>query len=246
MLLIQNGSLFDGSGADPVHGDILIDSGRIVRIGRIDPPRDCQVIDASGFAVAPGFIDLHSHSDLQVLQEQRREKVLQGVTTEVVGNCGFSPFPQGEHPRELCEFGGGILGQQDGWGWRGAREYLDAVAGRAVVLVGHGSLRVAVAGLHQGPLGAAELDRVAALLDDSLGAGCAGFSTGLMYAPGSSAGRDELLRLCAIVARHGKLYATHMRSYASGLVDAVREATRPGALDRLSFADLAPAGRGAR
>ena len=92
MLLIQNGSLFDGSGEDPVRGDVLIDSGRIVRIGRVDPPPDCQVIDATALAVAPGFIDLHSHSDLQVLRENRREKVLQGVTTEVVGEV-TSPGP---------------------------------------------------------------------------------------------------------------------------------------------------------
>ncbi|MGH9666470.1 MAG: N-acyl-D-amino-acid deacylase family protein, partial [Bryobacteraceae bacterium] len=90
-------------------------------------------------------------------------------------------------------------------------------------LIGHGSLRVAVAGQEQRPLSGAQLDRMSGLLEDALAAGCAGFSTGLMYAPGSSAGPEELQHFCRIVARSGKLYATHMRSYGAGLVDAVRE-----------------------
>src|SRR5207245_1708021 len=120
-------------------------------------------------AVAPGFIDLHSHSDLQVLDGHRREKVLQGVTMEVVGNCGFSPFPQGSHAPELCEFGGGILGKRDGWGWPSAVDYLKSVESsggpvRVAPLAGHGSLRVAVAGLTQGPLNSAQMDQITGLL----------------------------------------------------------------------------------
>jgi dihydroorotase/N-acyl-D-amino-acid deacylase len=227
-LLLQNGLLFDGTGAQPIRGDVLIDAGRIVQVGVVRVPAGCPVLDCSSLAIAPGFIDLHSHADLQVLQEARTEKVLQGVTTEVVGNCGFSPFPQGDHPQALCEFGGGILGERDGWGWQSAAEYLEAAAllgknVRIAPLVGHGSLRVAVAGLRQGQLTQAELDRLSGMLDDALAAGCAGFSTGLMYAPGSSAGKPELEHLCRVVAKSGKLYATHMRSYASGLLDALRE-----------------------
>jgi dihydroorotase/N-acyl-D-amino-acid deacylase len=249
MLLLANGSLYDGSGAPPVTGSILIDGGRIARIGHFDPP-PCRSIDCTGLAVAPGFIDLHSHSDLQVLDPGRAEKALQGVTTEVVGNCGFSPFPQGGHPHELCEFGGGILGRPAGWGWPSAKDYLDAVAAaasqvRALPLAGHGSLRVAVAGLRQGPLTAAELDRLCGLLEDSLDAGCAGFSTGLMYAPGSTAPPAELQRLCRLAATRGKLYATHMRSYAQGLVDAVREqiALARATGCRLQISHLQAAGR---
>jgi dihydroorotase/N-acyl-D-amino-acid deacylase len=156
------------------------------------------------------------------------EKVKQGVTTEVVGNCGFSPFPQSGDPKTLHDFGAGILGRPDDWGWATAREYLEA-AGKTCTklhvapLIGHGSLRIAVAGLRQGELSGAELDRMSGLLEDALDAGCPGFSTGLMYAPGSSAGKAELELLTKVVARKGKLYATHMRSYSSGLVDAVRE-----------------------
>ncbi|MBL0157344.1 MAG: amidohydrolase family protein [Bryobacterales bacterium] len=248
-LLLKNGILYDGSGADPVPGDLLIDGGRIASIGVINAPL-CRTLDCTGLAVAPGFIDLHSHSDLQVLESERTEKVLQGVTTEVVGNCGFSPFPQGSHAHELCEFGGGILGRPAGWGWASAKAYLDTVAEsgknvRVAPLAGHGSLRVAVAGLRQGPLSTTEMDRLAGLLADSLDAGCAGFSTGLMYAPGSSAAPEELEHLCRLVAARDRLYTTHMRSYAQGLVEAVREqiALARATGCRLQISHLQAAGR---
>lgn len=251
MLLLKNGSVFDGSGAEPVRADLLIDGSRIERIGSADgAPADCQIVDCSSLAVAPGFIDLHSHADLQVLEEERTEKARQGVTTEVVGNCGFSPFPQGGHAQDLCEFGGGILGQRDEWGWPSAKAYLDSVASlgknvRVAPLVGHGSLRVAVAGLDQRPLTRTEQSLMEGLLAESLEAGCVGFSTGLMYAPGSSADKDELGPLCRIAAEKGKLYATHMRSYAHRLLEAVREqldlARETGC--RLQISHLQAAGR---
>ena len=249
MLLLKNGSLFDGTGSAPVQGDVLIDGDRILEAGSTPSCIECASLDCSGLAIAPGFIDLHSHADLQVL-ENRMEKVKQGVTTEVVGNCGFSPFPQSGDPRTLHEFGDGILGSRGDWGWATARDYLDAVEKNAtalhvVPLIGHGSLRIAVVGLRQGALSVGELDRMAGLLEDALDAGCPGFSTGLMYAPGSSAGTDELERLIGVVARKGKLYSTHMRSYSSGLVDAVREqldlARATGC--RLQISHLQAAGR---
>ncbi|MBI4892845.1 MAG: amidohydrolase family protein [Acidobacteria bacterium] len=249
MLLLSGGWIYDGSGGEPWQGDLLIDGGRIARLGKFAAPA-CPVVDCAGLAVAPGFIDLHSHSDLQALESRHGEKLRQGVTAEVVGNCGFSAFPQGSHAQELCEFGGGILGRPAGWGWATAREYLDAVQRsdgkvRALPLAGHGSLRVAVAGLRQGPLEEAEMDRLAGLAEASLDAGCAGLSTGLMYAPGSSAGHGELLRLCRLVASRGKLYTTHMRSYAEGLLVALREqidlARESGC--RLQISHLQAAGR---
>jgi N-acyl-D-amino-acid deacylase len=249
MVSLSNALLFTGSGEPPLPGSVLIDGGRIADDGAISAPPDCAVVDCSGLAIAPGFIDLHSHSDLQVL-EDRMEKVKQGVTCEVVGNCGFSPFPHGGDPGVLREFGAGILGRPDGWGWQTAAEYLNLVETRSTKLrvaslIGHGSLRVAVVGLRQDELSESELDRMCGLLADALDAGCAGFSTGLMYAPGSSAGKAELERLCSVVARKGKLYATHMRSYAAGLLDAVREqldlARATGC--RLQISHLQAAGR---
>jgi len=251
MLLLQNGLLIDGSGSSGRVASVLLDGARIVEVGDIVAPVGCEVLDCSGLVIAPGFIDLHSHLDLQVLDANRTEKVRQGVTSEVVGNCGFSPFPCAESRDALQEFAAGILAPgEEQWGWQTAFEYLRAVEVRSAKvhvfpLVGHGSLRVAVAGHAQRALSGGELDRVSGLLEESLAAGCAGFSTGLMYAPGSSAGRDELEHLCRIVARSGKLYATHMRSYADGLVEAVREqldlARATGC--RLQISHLQAAGR---
>ncbi|MBI1895427.1 MAG: D-aminoacylase [Acidobacteria bacterium] len=246
--LLAGGTVIDGTGVEGFAGDVLIDRDRIARVGRLEAPADALRIDCTGLTVAPGFIDAHSHSDLQVL-EPRHEKVRQGVTTEITGNCGFSAFPASDHRGELHEFANGIFCGAGDWGWTTARDYL-AVARRsehvnAYPLAGHGSLRIAVAGLLQGPLAARDLERMEGMLGDCLAQGAAGFSTGLMYAPGSSAPFAELERLCAVTAKHGKVYATHMRSYFSGILDAVDEqlalARRTGC--RLQISHLLLAGR---
>ncbi len=222
------GIIFDGTGTAPVPGSVLIENGRIVSVGAdLRYPAETEVIDCRGLALAPGFIDLHSHSDLQVL-ENRPEKALQGVTTEVVGNCGFSPYPCGGHSDGVREFANGIFRGGEAWKYASAREYLAAVDRDSTLvtvqsLVGHGSLRVALFGQRQDALSGPELDQLDGLLADALTGGAVGLSTGLMYAPGSSAPFDELAQLCHTVARTGKLYATHMRSYSSGLIEAVEE-----------------------
>ena len=150
------------------------------------------------------------------------------MTTEVVGNCGFSPYPLGPDRKALRDFANGIFCGSADWGWEGAQEYLAEIERRATLvhvrsLVGHGSMRIAVAGHRQGPLEPAEADRLEGLLSESLSDGACGFSTGLMYAPGSSAPFEELVRLCRTVARHDKIYATHMRSYSRALLESVEE-----------------------
>jgi N-acyl-D-amino-acid deacylase len=224
-VLLAGGNVVDGSGTEPFAADVLLEGERIAAVGR--PECDAtHRIDCTGLLVAPGFIDSHSHSDLQVLEE-RPEKLRQGVTTEVVGNCGFSPYPTGAHAEALREFANGIFCGDGAWGWPSAHHYLRDVQARAnsgvLSLVGHGSLRIAQAGQWQGPLPAGQVEEMAAILDDALAAGAAGFSTGLMYAPGSSAPTQELEALCRVVARRGKIYATHMRSYFAGVLDAIDE-----------------------
>jgi dihydroorotase/N-acyl-D-amino-acid deacylase len=250
MLLLKNATVVDGTGAEPRVGSLLLSGQRIEAVGRDVTATDCQTIDCTGKVVAPGFIDIHSHSDLQVL-DGRKEKLKQGVTLEVVGNCGFSPFPYSGDGAALRAFGSGILGKTDGWGWPSAAQYLKAMADSAskdsaLSLLGHGSLRIAVCGPGQGTPTAVQLDQMAGILDESLVAGCAGFSTGLMYAPGSSAQAPELERLCQVVAKRGKFYATHMRSYSDTLLESTREqiALAEKTNCRLQISHLQAAGRG--
>jgi dihydroorotase/N-acyl-D-amino-acid deacylase len=202
-----------------------MEDSRIGGVGHFDGHADV-VLDCAGLTIAPGFVDGHSHSDLQAL-ENRPEKALQGVTTEVVGNCGFSAYPAADLPA-LRDFANGLFRGGDDWGWPTAAEYLADAASRArlvnvVSQVGHGTLRIAVAGTRLGPLSEAQVDRMEQLLDESLAAGACGFSTGLMYSPGESAPFDELERLCRVVARRGKIYTTHMRDYGFRLGEAVGE-----------------------
>jgi dihydroorotase/N-acyl-D-amino-acid deacylase len=248
LTLLKNATLIDGSGAAPRSADLLLSGERIAAIGWFTPPSRARTLDCSGLIAAPGFLDAHSHSDLQVLLG-RAEKTLQGVTTEIVGNCGFSPYPMAQHAQEVQQFANGILCGRQSWGWPSASAYLEALSSapfaNAYSLIGHGSLRIEVAGNQQRPLTEQEMDRMEHLLDEALSAGAIGFSTGLMYAPGSCAPQQELERLCRVVARHGKVYATHMRSYSFGLEEAVEEqlelARRTGC--RLQISHLQAVGR---
>ena len=231
--ILTGGKIVDGTGAPAFSGEVVITGERIAAVtGSNSGPlissgsREYEVIDCTGTIIAPGFIDGHSHSDLQVL-ENRPEKVLQGVTAEVVGNCGFSAYPSPEDPQMLRDFANGILRGDNNWRWSSASDYL-ASADRSKVatvisLAGHGSLRIKVAGNTGRPLNSHEFDTMAGLLDESLQEGAAGLSSGLMYAPGSGASPQELIALCRVVARRGGVYATHMRSYSAGLVEAVEE-----------------------
>lgn len=223
---LAGGAVLDGTGAPAVAATVHLQGSRVARIGSFPPPAGAPLVDCTGLTIAPGFIDSHSHSDLQVI-EGRPEKLRQGVTSEVVGNCGFSAYPPARDPGELRQFANGIFCGDDHWGWPSTKAYLDDIAksrtANVISLVGHGSLRIAVVGNRQGELPEADLARMGDLLTEALDAGASGFSTGLMYAPGSSAPPAELESLCRVVAAKGKIYTSHIRSYAHELIAAIDE-----------------------
>ena len=227
-ILIRGGMLYDGSGRPGERGDLAITDGRIARIGRDLPSKARRVVDVAGLAVAPGFIDIKTHSDFTLpINPKAESKVRQGVTTEIIGHCGFSVAPcLSGKVRMLADY---LSGGAPWLPFRETRfpEYLDtfpAVAVNAGMLIGHNTLRLMVMGLEDRAPTAAELDSMCSLLEEALAAGALGLSTGLFTPPGSFARPDEIKALCAIVARHKAAYFTHIRDESNRVLEAVEEA----------------------
>jgi N-acyl-D-amino-acid deacylase len=239
-LAFRNGTVYDGTGAEGRVADVAIEDGRIAGIGRIDA--DALEIDATGLAVAPGFIDIHSHSDYTLLVDPRAVSAIhQGVTTEVVGNCGFGCFPI----RDPAVARRAIYGYSDALPvtWSSAGEYFDVLeaakpAVNVLSLVPNGQLRIATMGVVDRAADSRELAEMEALLRESLDAGAWGYSTGLEYAQEQGAGEEELTAL----AKHAPFYATHTRKRDDGAAEAVEEAIRTGdrAGVRLQVSHLVP------
>jgi N-acyl-D-amino-acid deacylase len=230
-VVIRAGTVYDGTGGDGVRADVGVRGDRIVAVGTI-AARGARELNAGGLAVAPGFIDVHSHDDYAVLLEPEMPfKVLQGVTSDIVGNCGSGvvPFDAG-----LVRFRR-LHPDANPAPWDGFAGYLERVdvvrpSCNVAVLMGHGSLRRGAMELAPRPPSPAELDRMKAWVREGVEAGAVGLSTGLIYEPGRYAKTDEIIALAReLGGAAGGLYATHMRNEADGLLDAVREAIRVGA-----------------
>jgi N-acyl-D-aspartate/D-glutamate deacylase len=228
--VIVGARVVDGSGQPGVYRDVFIDGGRIERV---DPPSETHpgwdVLDATRRVVSPGFIDVHSHADnAPFLDGPDTTKILQGVTTEVVGNCGLSLAPRVERTADiLAEYTGRLLPRVD-WHGYSMRDFFEETDRRGYCanyapLVGHGTLRTAVMGLAARAPSDAELAEMGDLLEESLDSGCFGLSTGLIYPPGMFADTEELIALARRL-RSGTLYATHMRNEGAAVVSSVQEA----------------------
>ena len=214
-----SGLIYDGLGNSPKTGTIGIRNGAIVSIG--DSPIDSKShIEAGNLVIAPGFIDVHTHSDLSLFIDGRGEsKVFQGVTTEVTGNCSFSAFPIVESYRELqSDFLEGIGDDRVNLEWTDLAGYRAALHKKGIAiniapLVGHGTLRIASMGLAEGAPTTQELERMGELLNTSFEQGAFGMSTGLTYVPSRYAPFDELIYLCQVLKKAGRTYTSHARDY---------------------------------
>lgn len=231
-LLVSGALVVDGTGAPGVLADVLVDDGRIVAIGNQSGTAARQRIDAAGLVLAPGFIDMHAHSDLQILANpEHTAKVSQGVTCEVLGQDGLSYAPVDEPTRTaLRQQIAGWNGEPDDFDfdWTSVGEYLDrldrsGIACHAAYLVPQGTLRMLVVGPENRPAAPAELDRMRDLLATGLAEGAAGMSSGLTYPPGMFADTAELVELCRVVASYGGYYSPHQRSYGNGALAAYAE-----------------------
>src|SRR5215470_17321956 len=227
-ILIRNSLLIDGTGSPGVAGDLAVADGRIAAIGpRLDGTAT-RMIDARGLAVAPGFVDIKTHSDFTLpINPKAESKVRQGVTTEIIGHCGFSVAPvlPGKAQMLADYLSGGAP-------WLPFREtsfsqYLDtfpAVSVNTGMLVGHNTLRLMTMGLEDRAPTPAELKQMIALLEDGLAAGALGMSSGLFTPPGSFAQPDEMVALCAVLKRHNAAYFTHIRDESNKVIEGVDEA----------------------
>lgn len=239
-LAIRGGTVYDGTGAEGLVADVLVEDGRIAAIGAFEA--EAEELDATGLAVSPGFVDLHSHSDFTLLVDPRAVSAIhQGVTTEVVGNCGFGCFPI----RDPAVARRAIYGYTDELPvtWSSAGGYLDTLAAarpavNVLSLVPNGQLRLATLGRADRPAGARELGEMRALLRESLEEGAWGYSTGLEYAQEQAATEQEVTALAA----EAPFYATHTRRRDEGAAGAVAEALRTGdrAGVRLQVSHLVP------
>ncbi|MCI2425701.1 D-aminoacylase [Candidatus Acetothermia bacterium] len=231
-VILKNAKIIDGSGNPWFWGDLGIANGRIEKIGKIKTEEAVELKDLKGLVVCPGFIDMHSHSDLPILVNPTAEsKVMQGVTTEVIGNCGFSAVPVTNNIIEhLKEYGDSLAKKLD-WNWRSLRDYLDRlnkISINIVPLIGQGTIRIAVMGFDSKDPTKRELERMKGLLRDALDEGAVGLSTGLIYPPGSFTKTEELIELVKIVKEYNGLYSTHIRGEGGTLVEAFKEAIRIG------------------
>jgi N-acyl-D-amino-acid deacylase len=221
-LVIRGGTVFDGTGAAGVEADVAITGGRVTLVQRRIAERGGVEIDARGLAVAPGFVDLHSHADGTLFADPLAESVVrQGVTTVVVGQDGGSGAPLRPDEDADPELAGrrfATFGELFG-----AIDRL-APAVNVASMIGLGTVRSAVVGLTDRPATADELRRMGALVEGALADGACGASSGLEYTPGAFASRAELAALCRPLARRGLVYATHMRNEDDRLLEAIDEA----------------------
>jgi len=235
-ILIINGRVVDGTGNPWFKADIGIRDGKICEVGKINDAKADRVIDAHKLVVCPGFIDIHAHSDLVLLVNPKAEsKIRQGVTTEVIGNCGFSVAPVKKDALDnLKTFTQWMTGgAKIDWDWFTFSDYLNRLKAAGISinvapLVGHGTLRVNVMGFDSRLPTDNEMKQMKKMLVEAMEDGAFGISTGLSYPPACYADTGELVDLCRVVAKYNGIYATHLRDEGDEIIEAATEAIEIG------------------
>ena len=229
-LLITGGRVVDGSGRPWFHADIGVTGDTIMDIGRLRGSRARRTIAADGLVVCPGFIDMHVHSEIYLLAQPDAEaRIRQGVTTDVIGQCGMSYAPASPQNMPFWrEYLAAAIGTPDlDCDWASVGEFLDrfkrGVGVNVAYLLPHGNVRMEIMGLEQRPATADELERMKALVTRGMSEGAFGLSSGLMYKPSMYGDVDELSALSQVVAGYGGLYASHMRQYVHGVEESFEE-----------------------
>jgi N-acyl-D-amino-acid deacylase len=228
--------IVDGSGAPWYRGDVGVNNGRIAAVGKLSKENANQVIDVCDRVLCPGFIDVHTHSDFIVFRDPvMLPKLRQGVTTQMVGQCGQSAAPVNEKYAGLLESYLGFImaGTKISWNWKTFDEWLKEVeklplAVNMATCLGHGTLRAAVMGFEDREATPEEMGQMKAHMREAMEAGSFGLTSGLIYPPGVYAPKEEMWSLAEVLAETGGLYLTHMRGESGGLLEAVAETIELG------------------
>jgi len=232
-LIIRGGRIIDGSGSPGYYGDVGIRGERITAVGKLDQAEARRIIEADGRVVCPGFIDMHSHSDVILLANPKHEpKVMQGVTTDVLGLDGLSYAPLSlPNLQMMRRYLSPLNGNPDiSWDWSSVREYLARfdcqVAVNVAYLVPHNALRLEVMGFVDRVATAEELKKMQELMAQGIREGAIGFSAGLDYHPGRYSNTEELVEICRVVAEYDGISVWHTRLRDLGLIEATKEIIR--------------------
>lgn len=228
--VIKNGRIIDGTGNPWFFGSIGMKDGIITHVGSVDVESK-EVIDAKGQIVSPGFIDGHSHSDLLVLNDPQMDiKLQQGVTTEVVGNCGLAPAPfVSKHGTLLKEYVEPIIGDTPWeWPWETVEDYMREltkahISENVSTYVAHGAVRIAVMGFDNRPPTNQEMKEMKGILENGMQAGAIGLSIGLLYSPGRYSTKEELAELCSVLPKYNGILSTHIRGEGNNLIPSIKE-----------------------
>ena len=232
-LLLTNGVVVDGTGAPPTRDEVGVAGGKVTYVGPANGNEADRVLDVGGHVIAPGFIDIHSHSDFTLpLPDQAdflKYYAAQGITTLVVGNCGYAPAPINPETAPLMQAYTAFIKPRDlQWSWRTFGDYLGyleqhGVYLNTVPLAAHGALRIAVMGFDARSPRHDELEQMKAHLSECLESGAFGLSCGLIYAPGMFATTDELAALATLLPAHDGLFTFHVRGSSETLQPATQE-----------------------